>query len=104
MHVHPFHRNGEGITRGPGDHQLAEPSGEQPTAAAKVAKEKTSSECIRPLQADLFERAREEAPGWDIHDLERQWRDSWAGKTPPRYPEKDFLAWLRKVTKSKRPG
>jgi hypothetical protein len=77
---------------------------EQAASTAKMAKGMDPPNEIPPLQADLFERARDEAPGWDIYSLERQWRTSWAGKVPPRYPEKAFLAWLRKVVRSKAPG
>ena len=61
-----------------------------------------ASESVPPFGADVFERARAENPGWDVWQLERQWRATWLGKVPPRYPERAFLAWLRKVTNGKR--
>jgi hypothetical protein len=78
--------------------------GERPAPPTKAAKRIAPPDEIPPFQADLFDRARDEASGWDIYSLERQWRDSWAGKAPPSYPEKAFLAWMRKVIKNKRPG
>ena len=59
---------------------------------------------IAPFEAEVFERARAENPGWDIYQLERQWRSSWKGKAPPRHPDRAFLAWLRTVSKGKRPA
>jgi hypothetical protein len=65
---------------------------------AKLAEE------VPPFDVDVLEQAFAENPGWDIYHLERQWRDTWVGKVPPRYPERAFLAWLRKVTRGKRPA
>lgn len=30
---------------------------------------------VPPLKPDTYERARQAAPGWDVHYLEREWRD-----------------------------
>jgi hypothetical protein len=61
-------------------------------------------EGVPPFDVGVFEQAFAENPGWDIYHLERQWRGTWVGKVPPRYPERAFLAWLRKVTRGKRPA
>jgi Plasmid encoded RepA protein len=59
---------------------------------------------VPPFEAEVFEQARAENPGWDIYRFERQWRSTWDGKAPPRHPQRAFLAWLRAVTKGKRPA
>lgn len=46
------------------------------------------------LRPDTYEAARESAPGWDVHYLEREWRD-WM-QEPPRSPDAAFLGFCRK--------
>ncbi|MEZ6137008.1 MAG: replication initiator protein A [Pirellulaceae bacterium] len=53
---------------------------------------------IPQLSADTLHDARLEAPGWDIHYLEREWR-SWIdlmGTEPPRSPDAAFIGFCRK--------
>ena len=47
------------------------------------------------LSGDDYERAREAAPGWDIYELERQWREWIADKENPRRPGPAFIAFCR---------
>ncbi len=49
-----------------------------------------------PLPPEALDRARELAPGWDVHALEAEWRSWWSGTGRPRLtaPEKAFLSWL----------
>ncbi len=47
-----------------------------------------------PLSPDIYHDARFEAAGWDVHYLEREWRD-WMEETP-RSPDKAFLGFVRK--------
>lgn len=80
------------------------PEPEEPAPARPARTWATPESGIAPFEAEVFERARAENPGWDIYQLERQWRGSWEGKTPPRHPESAFLAWLRAVSRGKRPA
>jgi len=53
---------------------------------------------VRPLLPDTYHDARLEAPGWDVYELERQWR-SWmemSGAEPPRKPDAAFIGFCRK--------
>ena len=47
------------------------------------------------LSSDIYERAREIAPGWDVRTLEQEWRE-WMME-PPRHPDAAFLGFCRKV-------
>jgi plasmid replication initiation protein len=50
-----------------------------------------------PLAADVHERLRAAAPGYDPYFLEREWRAHWArsGRPPLRHPEQALLAFAR---------
>ena len=50
------------------------------------------------LSGDTIEAARAQAPGWDVHALEAEWKSWWAssGRTRLRNPDKAFLGWLAK--------
>lgn len=53
---------------------------------------------IPSLDPDIYHAARQSAPGWDVHELEREWR-SWlqASEAPaPRNPEAAFVGFCRK--------
>lgn len=53
---------------------------------------------VRPLLPDTYHDARLESPGWDVYELERQWR-SWmemSGAEPPRKPDAAFVGFCRK--------
>jgi len=49
---------------------------------------------VPPLKSDTYERARQVAPGWDVHYLEREWRD-WIFE-PPRDADGAFVGFCRK--------
>ncbi|NYS26379.1 replication initiator protein A [Rhodobacteraceae bacterium 2376] len=49
---------------------------------------------VPPLDADVYELAREAAPGWDVRVIEQEWR-SWVGEAP-KNPEMAFLGFCRK--------
>lgn len=51
-----------------------------------------------PLPSTAHARARRAAPGWDVYDLERRWRDWMAdgGLDAPRDPEKAFVGFCAK--------
>ena len=49
---------------------------------------------IPPLDPDVYELAREAAPGWDVRAIEKEWR-SWATENP-KNPEMAFLGFCRK--------
>jgi plasmid replication initiation protein len=54
-----------------------------------------------PLDADIYGDARNVAPGWDVHHLEREWR-AWLGENEivPKSPERHFVkfcqSWFEK--------
>ncbi len=54
-----------------------------------------------PLDGDIYGDARNVAPGWDVHYLEREWRN-WLGENEiaPKNPERHFLkfcqSWFEK--------
>lgn len=48
------------------------------------------------LQTSTYERARKAAPGWDVYELERQWREWIAKKGSPQKPDAAFVAFCRK--------
>lgn len=47
------------------------------------------------LDPETYNAARTAAPGWDVYELEREWRD-WMME-PPRDPDRAFLGFCRKV-------
>lgn len=49
---------------------------------------------IPPLDPDVYELAREAAPGWDVRTIEKEWR-SWATESP-KNAEMAFLGFCRK--------
>lgn len=49
---------------------------------------------IPPLDPDVYDMAREAAPGWDIRVIEAEWR-AWASEVP-KNPEMAFLGFCRK--------
>ncbi|MFC3169647.1 replication initiator protein A [Paracoccus fontiphilus] len=49
---------------------------------------------IPPLDPDVYELARESAPGWDVRTIEKEWR-SWATESP-KNAEMAFLGFCRK--------
>lgn len=49
---------------------------------------------IPPLDPDVYELAREAAPGWDVRYIETQWR-AWVAEAP-RNAEMAFLGFCRK--------
>lgn len=61
--------------------------GSVPTAVVDVV-------TIPALDADVYEMAREAAPGWDVRVIEQEWR-SWATEAP-KNPEMAFLGFCRK--------
>ena len=48
------------------------------------------------LKTSTYERAKKAAPGWDIYELERQWREWIINKEPPKKPDAAFIAFCRK--------
>lgn len=55
------------------------------------------------VSADAYQRARELAPGWDVHALEGEWRDWLAKKSiTPLSPDAHFLAFCKR--RGKYPG
>jgi len=48
------------------------------------------------LQTATYERAKQAAPGWDVYELERQWREWIEKKGLPQKPDAAFIAFCRK--------
>lgn len=53
-----------------------------------------SSHIAVALSPNFFDKARKEAPGWDIYHLENEWRD-WMTEAP-RNPDAAFVGFCRK--------
>ncbi|MDA8746026.1 replication initiator protein A [Rubripirellula amarantea] len=69
-----------------------------------IGKEGGKAIVIPPLDPDTYHDARMLAPGWDVYELEKNWR-SWqatSGAKPPRNPDAAFLGFCRKW-QSRRP-
>jgi len=49
---------------------------------------------VLSLRAETIDQAREAAPGWDIYNLEQEWR-GWITE-PPRNPDAAFIGFCRK--------
>jgi plasmid replication initiation protein len=48
------------------------------------------------LSPETFEKAKRAAPGWDVYQLEREWREWIAKKGNPEKPGPAFIAFCRK--------
>ena len=48
------------------------------------------------LRTSTYEHAKKAAPGWDVYELERQWREWIATKELPQKPDAAFIAFCRK--------
>lgn len=48
------------------------------------------------LKPETVEKARAAAPGWDVYQLEREWREWSAKKEPPKRPDAAFVAFCRR--------
>lgn len=55
------------------------------------------------LKPETYDKAKTNAPGWDVYHLEGVWRDWISGKGVPQDPDLAFPAWCKKFTKGKRP-
>ena len=53
---------------------------------------------IPALDPDTYHDARLEAPGWDVRELEKRWREwiSMSDAEPPRRPDAAFIGFCRK--------
>ena len=49
---------------------------------------------VRPLDPETYHEARIVAPGWDVYELEREWRD-WITE-PPKNADRAFIGFCRK--------
>ena len=47
------------------------------------------------LRTVTYEHAKRAAPGWDVYELERQWREWIDKKGPPQKPDAAFIAFCR---------
>jgi plasmid replication initiation protein len=58
----------------------------------------TGEDNIPPLSPDTYHKARLAAPGFDVYELERQWRNwvQMSGAEPPRKPDAAFIGFCRK--------
>lgn len=54
---------------------------------------------IPSLDPDVYDMAREAAPGWDVRMIEQEWRN-WASESP-KNPEMAFLGFCRKWFKNR---
>ena len=49
---------------------------------------------VRRLDPETYHEARTVAPGWDVYELEREWRD-WITE-PPKSADRAFIGFCRK--------
>jgi plasmid replication initiation protein len=49
---------------------------------------------VRPLHPETYHDARTVAPGWDVYELEREWRE-WMTE-PPQHPDAAFIGFCKK--------
>lgn len=58
-----------------------------------------NADCVVPaLRPDTYHEARLQAPGWDVYELEKQWR-GWldmSGAEPPRSADAAFVGFCKK--------
>lgn len=59
----------------------------------------------RHIRDDDFDQARIAAPKWDIYGLMRVYDEgiNSGARTPPKYPARAFIAWIKLYTKGKNP-
>jgi hypothetical protein len=55
------------------------------------------------LRTVTYEHARRAAPGWDVYELERQWREWIDKKGQPQKPDAAFIAFCRKKAARENP-
>ena len=55
------------------------------------------------LKTYTYEMAIKAAPGWDVYELERQWREWIEKKGPPQKPDAAFIAFCRKKAARENP-
>ncbi len=55
------------------------------------------------LRTSTYERAKQNAPGWDVYELERQWREWIEKKGTPQKPDAAFVAFCRKKAARENP-
>jgi hypothetical protein len=53
------------------------------------------------LRTVTYEHAKRAAPGWDVYELERQWREWIEKKGPPQKPDAAFVAFCRNKLQTK---
>jgi len=76
----------------PGDIVIFQSRGSVPQNATEAP------QTLPPLSPDTYHAARLAAPGWDVHELERQWCH-WLDLTeadPPRNPDAAFIGFCKK--------
>lgn len=64
------------------------------TSRGTVSSDLVESVTIPALDPDVYEMARQAAPGWDVRMIEGEWR-SWATEAP-KNPEMAFLGFCKK--------
>lgn len=60
------------------------------------ARPETPQSALLFLEPESYEKARNAAPGWDVHYLESEWREWIRGKDISKQPDKAFLGFCRK--------
>ena len=53
------------------------------------------------LPTSAYEQAKKVAPGWDIYELERQWREWMKGEPVPTNPAGAFVNFCKKKARQK---
>ena len=72
-------------------------------AAALARAEATAAVVLTPLlgppplvlRTETYHQARKAAPGFDVYQLEQDWRDWLANKEPPKHPDAAFIGFCK---------
>lgn len=85
--------------------RLAEEKNYHPAPeTSAISSAHSSSNSAPSLPTTAYEQAKKAAPGWDIYELERQWREWMAGKPEPKNPAGAFVSFCKaKAKKSAAP-
>lgn len=79
------------------DYEMSEEEGDIIRFTSRARVLESEGPQLPPLRADVMERARDMAPGWDVYALEADWRSYWAASGKPKLhsAEQAFLGFVK---------
>ena len=69
--------------------------------ALPESKRTDGNAAIPALKPETYAKVRAIAPGVDAHELEARWRKWLADKEPPKYPNRSFIGFVKRVAGGK---